>query len=42
MWKLKEKYEGKMLHCIDKMSSKEIEILEENGLDFLNNYFEKV
>ena len=42
MWKLKQKYEGKVLHCIDKMSNEQIKILEENGMDFLNNYFEKL
>ena len=42
MWKLKQKYEGQVLHCIDKMSDQQIEMMERDGMDFLNKYFEKL
>tara|TARA_R110002050_G_C8491442_1_gene474699 strand:+ start:176 stop:322 length:147 start_codon:yes stop_codon:yes gene_type:complete len=48
MWKLKTKYEGKVLHSMDLLSDKLIKQIEEDttdietGNNFFNKYFEKV
>tara|TARA_R110001592_G_scaffold244712_1_gene506092 strand:- start:488 stop:625 length:138 start_codon:yes stop_codon:yes gene_type:complete len=45
---LKTKFEGKVIHSIDLLTDKQIKQIEEDttdietGLNFFNNYFEKI
>lgn len=47
-WKLKHKYEGKVIHSFDLLSDKLIKQIEKDttnsktGFSFFNKYFEKV
>jgi hypothetical protein len=48
MWKLKTKFEGKVLHSMDLLNDQMIKKIEEDttdiktGLNFFDKYFEKI
>lgn len=47
-WKLKTKFEGKVIHSMDLLTDKQIKQIEEDtadnetGLNFFDKYFEKI